>query len=162
MEKPRVLIVDDELILRESLSAWLEEDGFEVRACEEGMKAIEMAKNEHMDAAVLDIKMPGMDGITLLKKLLEIDKEMPVVMMTAHATVENAIQSMKDGAYDYIMKPFPPEKLSTVIRRIVENRQLIEENIRLKKERKQVLHMAVTALISLAALLVALYFIFGK
>ena len=162
MDKPKVLIVDDELIIRDSLTAWLEEDGYYVCTAEDGMKGLTIAKNEKFDIAVLDIKMPGMDGITLLKKLQEFNKELPIIMMTAHATVESAVQSMKEGAYDYIMKPFPPEKLSNVIKRVVENKRLAEENVRLKKERKQVLHMAITALISIVVLLFALYYLFGR
>ena len=162
MEKPRVLIVDDEQIMRESLTAWLEDDGFDVTTFGEGIKALQYVEDNPVEVAVLDIKMPGMDGITLLKKILEVRQDLPIVMITAHATVENAVQSMKEGAYDYIMKPFPPEKLSNVISRIVERKKLLEDNIRLKKERKQVLHMAITSLVSVIVLLVALYFIFGR
>lgn len=162
MDKARVLIVDDEAIMRESLSAWLQEEGFEVHTEAEGHTAIQYAREHPVDVAIVDIKMPGMDGVTLLKKLHEVHQNLPVVMITAHATVENAIQSMKEGAYDYLMKPFPPEKLTNVIRRIVEHRRLIEENIRLRKERKQVLHIAITALVALAVLLVAAYLVLGR
>jgi len=162
MEKASVLIVDDEAIMRESLSAWLEEEGFAVHAEAEGLAAIQYAREHPVDVAVVDIKMPGMDGVTLLKKLHEVHKDLPVVMITAHATVENAIQSMKEGAYDYLMKPFPPEKLTNVIRRIVEHRRLVEENIRLRKERRQVLHIAITALVTLVVLLVAAYLLLGR
>lgn len=162
MEKASVLIVDDEAIMRESLSAWLEEEGFAVHAEAEALAAIHYVEEHPVDVAVVDIKMPGMDGVTLLKKLHELRYDLPVVMITAHATVESAIQSMKEGAYDYLMKPFPPEKLTNVIRRVVEHRRLLAENIRLRKERKQVLHIAITALVTLVVLLVAAYFLFGS
>ncbi len=162
MDKAHVLILDDEAIMRESLSAWLQEEGFEVHTEAEGLPAIQYLREHPVDVAVVDIKMPGMDGVTLLKKFHEVHRDLPVVMITAHATVENAIQSMKEGAYDYLMKPFPPEKLTNVIRRIVEHRRLVEENIRLRKERKQVLHIAITALVALVVLLLAGYLVFGK
>ena len=90
MKKPKVLIVDDEQIIRDSLTAWLEDDDYEVLAAEDGMKALNVLGETPFDIAVLDIKMQGMDGITLLKKIHEKNSELPVVMMTVHATVESA------------------------------------------------------------------------
>src|SRR4030066_31416 len=107
-----VLIVDDEQIMRESLKDWLEGDDFAVSTAENGMDALEKMKINRPDAVVVDIKMPGMDGVTLLKKIKETNPAMPVIIMTAFATVENAVKSMKDGAYDLITKPFLPGKFS--------------------------------------------------
>ncbi|MDZ7413582.1 MAG: response regulator, partial [candidate division KSB1 bacterium] len=119
-----ILLVDDEAIVRESLSAWLEDEGFVVYAAGSGEEALGLLAKAKPDVAVIDIKMPGMDGLTLLKRLRELDDRLPVVMMTAHATVESAVRSMRDGAYDYVMKPFPPEKLTNLIRHIVSHHRL--------------------------------------
>lgn len=136
--RTRILLVDDEPIVRDSLSAWLEEEGFAVWAAESGEQALELFEQARPDVAVLDIKMPGMDGLTLLKRLRELDDRLPVVMMTAHATVESAVRSMRDGAYDYVMKPFPPEKLTNLIRHIVTHQQLAMEYDRLHADWEQV------------------------
>lgn len=169
MEKANVLVVDDEQVMRDSLRAWLEDEGFEVETADDALKALAMAKERPFDVAVIDIRMPGMDGIVLQKKLREAQADLPVVIITAHASVETAVQAMREGAYDYLMKPFPPEKLTNVIRRVLEHRKLTVENIRLRKERRNIIIMAALALLGLAALLIApragslsmpLYFLF--
>ncbi|MCR4437523.1 MAG: response regulator [bacterium] len=169
MEKAKVLVVDDEQVMRDSLRAWLEDEGFEVETADDALKALAVVKERPFDVAVIDIRMPGMDGIVLQKKLREAQADLPVVIITAHASVETAVQAMREGAYDYLMKPFPPEKLTNVIRRVLEHRKLTVENIRLKKERRNSIIMAALALVGLAALLVApragslsmpLYFLF--
>jgi len=159
-EKPKILIVDDEMIMRESLTAWLEEDDFEPVSAESGMQAFEILEDNKPDVILLDIKMPGMDGITFLKKLKEKHDDIPVIMITAHATVENAVESMKEGAYDYVMKPFPPEKISYLLKRIIEHQKLIKENIRLQKERRTFLHIAAGIVVSITIIIIFLYFIF--
>lgn len=133
-----ILLVDDEAIVRESLTAWLEDEGFVVHAAESGEQALELFPKARPDVAVIDIKMPGMDGLTLLKRLRELDDRLPIVMMTAHATVESAVKSMRDGAYDYVMKPFPPEKLTNLIRHIVSHSRLAMAYDRLHAEWEQV------------------------
>jgi|YelNatPaOPRAMG01_1025707.scaffolds.fasta_scaffold00008_8 two-component system C4-dicarboxylate transport response regulator DctD len=161
-DRPDILIVDDELVMRESLKEWLELDGFSVRTAESGVQALECVAQKRPDVAVVDIKMPGMDGVTLLRKIKEIDSSIPVVMITAHATIDNAVQSMKEGAYDYIMKPFPPEKLSNVLRKVVEHERLKAENIRLQKERRTFLRIALGILVNFLVLAALLYFVFRK
>ena len=156
----RVLIVDDEKVMRDSLAEWLELDNFKVETAENGMEALKKIEAEPPDVLVVDIKMPGMDGVTLLKKIKERDQDLPVIMMTAFATVENAVRSMKDGAYDFITKPFPPEKLTNLLRHVIEHNQLKQENIKLQSERRHILHIAISVLVSFVVLLVLLYFIF--
>jgi len=156
----RVLIVDDEKVMRDSLAEWLELDNFKVETAENGMEALKKIEAEPPDVLVVDIKMPGMDGVTLLKKIKERDQDLPVIMMTAFATVENAVRSMKDGAYDFITKPFPPEKLTNLLRHVIEHNQLKQENIKLQNERRHILHIAISVLVSFVVLLVLLYFIF--
>ena len=159
LEKPKILIVDDEMIMRDSLKAWLEEDDFEPITAENGMQALDILDKEKTDAILLDIKMPGMDGITLLKKVKEKYNDVPVIMITAHATIENAVESMKEGAYDYILKPFPPEKVSYLLRRVIDHQRLIKENIKLQKEKKTIYHIVIGLLISIAIFFVFFYFI---
>ena len=158
-EKPKILIVDDETIMRNSLTKWLEGDDFTPIAVSSGMQALEILEKDEPDVILVDIKMPGMDGITLLKKLKEKHENIPVIMITAYATVENAIESMKEGAYDYVMKPFPPEKISYLLKRIVEHQRLAKENIRLKKERKTFLHIAIGVVINIVIFFIIFYFI---
>jgi DNA-binding NtrC family response regulator len=158
--KGRVLIVDDEQIMRDSLSEWLEMDEFQVDTADNGMSALKVISERVPDVIVADIKMPGMDGVTLLKKVKETHPELPVIMITAFATVENAVRSMKDGAYDFLVKPFPPEKLSNLLRHILEHQQLKQEHLKLQKERKHILQIAITALFSFIVLSVLIYFLF--
>jgi DNA-binding NtrC family response regulator len=157
--KNHVLIVDDEQIMRESLTDWLEADGFQVSSAENGMDALRLIDDKQPNAAVVDIKMPGMDGVTLLRKIKEKNPETPVIMITAFATVDNAVKSMKDGAFDFITKPFPPEKLSNMLRHIFEHQELKQENIKLQKERKHILHIAISVLASFIILILLLYFL---
>jgi DNA-binding NtrC family response regulator len=160
--KGHVLLVDDEQIVRDSLAEWLETEGLNVTTAENGMVALEKVENTPPDVAIVDIKMPGMDGVTLLKKVKEKGYQFPVIMMTAFATIENAVQSMKDGAYDFVSKPCPPEKLSNMIFHILEHEQLKKEHIKLKSERRHILHIAISAFISFIVLGLLLYFIFGN
>ena len=111
----RVLVVDDELVVRDSLKEWLEEEGFQVDMAESGMETLEKVTKEVYHLMLLDIKMPGMDGVEVLKRCKEMRPELPVVMMTAYATVETAVEAMKIGALDYLMKPFDPDTLVPLI-----------------------------------------------
>ncbi len=117
----RILVVDDELIVRESLRDWLTEDGFEVEMAESGPEALEKMARQVYNLMLLDIKMPGMDGVEVLKRSKELRPELPVVMMTAYATVETAVEAMKIGALDYLMKPFDPETLAPLVVKLYEN-----------------------------------------
>jgi two-component system response regulator AtoC len=160
-EQDHVLIVDDEPILRESLSEWLREEGFQVSTSDNAMSALKTIAETTPDVAVVDIKMPGMDGVSLLKKIKETVPDLPVVMITAYGTVENAVQSMKEGAYDFLTKPFPPEKLSVLLQHVIEHQKLKQENIKLQKERKQILHIALSVLITFVVLFLVIYFVFN-
>jgi DNA-binding response OmpR family regulator len=122
-----VLIVDDESIIRESLQQWLEMEGFRVFTAENGDKALQICKFESLDVGVFDIRMPGMDGITLLGHTRVCSPDLDVIMMTAFASIEDAVKCISEGAHDYIIKPFPPEKLSKSIRHIMEARRLQAE-----------------------------------
>ena len=114
----RILVVDDELIVRDSLKAWLVEEGFTVDTAASGPEALESLTQNAVQLMLTDIKMPGMDGVELLAKAREIHPELVVVMMTAYATVETAVDAMKIGALDYLVKPFDPDKLIPMVLRI--------------------------------------------
>jgi len=105
----RILVVDDELIVRDSLKEWLADEGFDVEAVESGPAALERLGNAHFNLMLADIKMPGMDGVELLHKATEAVPDLCVLMMTAYATVETAVEAMKIGALDYLIKPFDPQ-----------------------------------------------------
>jgi DNA-binding NtrC family response regulator len=129
----RILIVDDETIVRDSLGAWFRQDGHRVDVAESAREALRLVGANRYDIAFLDIKMPGMDGLELQARLAAADPELSVVLMTAYASVETAVKAMKNGAYDYIVKPFDPDDLSMLVKRAAEHRSLRAENQRLKR-----------------------------
>ncbi len=132
--KPSIMIVDDEEIVRASLSSWLLEDGYEVMPVESGKLALEELKKKHYDLMLVDLKMPEMDGLELMKEVKKFLPDLPIIIMTAYATVDTAVKAIKDGAFDYLMKPFDPEEISITIKKIVKQQMLEQENIYLRKE----------------------------
>jgi two-component system response regulator AtoC len=138
MEKDvNILVVDDEEIVRDSLSGWLEEDGYGVEAVESGRKALERLSARPWDLMLVDLKMPGMDGIQLMDEVRKTHPDMLIIIMTAYATVDTAVKAMKKGAYDYFVKPFNPDDISLTIRKIVDHHKLVKENLFLRKELKK-------------------------
>ena len=133
-ENARILVVDDEPMVCISLANWLKEENYFVKAVNDGPSAIESLKQDTWDIVLLDYKMPGMDGIEVLRQIKEIAPGTLVLMMTAYASVSNSVQAMKEGAYDYIIKPLDVEELSMNLRKITERRQLITENLLLRKQ----------------------------
>src|SRR5512145_1310686 len=128
-----ILVVDDEEVMREILEALLTREGYHVRVAASGEEGLEFAKSFPFDAVIVDVMMPGMDGLTLLEELKKLDDELPVLMVTAFASVENAIAAMKRGAFDYITKPFKNDEVLVVVRNAVERRRLIAENTALRQ-----------------------------
>lgn len=128
-----ILVVDDEEIMREILEALLVREGYQVRLAASGEDAIELARTTPFDAAIVDVMMPGMDGLATLEELRRLDEDLPVLMITAFASVETAIAAMKRGAFDYITKPFKNDEVLVVVRNAVERRQLVAENTALKQ-----------------------------
>jgi DNA-binding NtrC family response regulator len=135
--KFRILVVDDEASVRESLQDWLSEEGYEMGLAESGFKAVELVKNQSWNVVLLDLKMPGMDGLETLRKIKETAPNTEVIMMTAYATMETAVQSIKEGAYDYLVKPFDPKEMDHRIKKITAHQELLIENILLKKQLKE-------------------------
>jgi DNA-binding NtrC family response regulator len=140
--KVRILVVDDEEIVRESLCGWLSRDGYHVEVAEDGPSAVRrMGGPEPWSVLLLDLKMPGgMDGLQVLEQAKEREKDAAVVIMTAYATVDTAVNAMKLGAYDYIVKPFEPEELSHLVTRISEEQALRHENAMLRKAVRKEYH----------------------
>lgn len=122
----QMLVVDDELIVRDSIRAWLTDEGYTVEMAAGGGEALKRLAEERFQLMLLDIKMPGMDGVEVLQKAREIQPDLCVVMMTAYATVETAIEAMKAGAREYLLKPFEPDTLSAQVRRIHHETELAE------------------------------------
>ena len=131
-KKISILVVDDELSIRESLCDWLQQDGYQAESAANGVKALAKAQENHYDIMLIDVKMPEMDGLTLLKKLRENEQDMAIVMMTAHGDIQDAVQAMKLGAYDYLLKPFELEELSLTVEKLVQMQTLALENLILK------------------------------
>ncbi len=134
MTTRRILIVDDELSVRSSLAGWFREDGFQVEAAEDGRAALEAMARGPYDIVLLDLKMPGMDGIEVQKRIRELDPDATVIILTAYASVETAVAALKLGAYDYVTKPVDPDDLSNLVRNALKTRALAEENARLKEQ----------------------------
>jgi len=133
-KKISILIVDDESSVRDSLYNWFIEDGYHVACAEDAKVALSVLETESFDIVLTDIKMPGMDGLEMLKRIKTIKKDAVVIMMTAFATVDTAVQALKDGAFDYVTKPFDPDDLSHLIRNASKQISLMEEN-EVQKER---------------------------
>jgi two-component system response regulator HydG len=131
--KGRILIVDDELSVRDSLNKWFREEGYEVFTAEDANEALTRMAETKFDAALLDIKMRGTDGIELQKRLHEIDPELISIMMTGYASVETAVEALKNGAYDYVTKPLDPDEIAHLIKNALSHRRAREENIRLRE-----------------------------
>jgi two-component system response regulator PilR (NtrC family) len=128
-----ILVVDDEEIMREILDALLAREGYHVRLASSAEEGLDLARSFPFDAAVVDVMMPGMDGLAMLEELKKLDDELPVLMVTAFASVETAITAMKRGAFDYITKPFKNDEVMVVVRNAVERRQLMAENTALRQ-----------------------------
>lgn len=137
MSNTKILIVDDELIMRESLAGWLERDGHSVQTAASGEAALEMLKNTRFDIFLVDIKMEGISGLDVLRKIKESDPDAEVVMITAYGSIPSAIEAMKDGAYDYMLKPFDPNELGVLIEKIIQHQEQARENIYLKEQYKE-------------------------
>ena len=129
-----ILIVDDEDSVRDSLCRWFKADGYCVDTAAEASAALKKLQENSYDIILLDIKMPGMDGIELQSHIKQIDKNIITIIITAYATVDTAIQAMKDGAFDYITKPIDPDELSKLVKNAIEKRRLITENIQLRQQ----------------------------
>ena len=131
-KKERILIVDDEKIVRESLFLWFEYEGYKVEKAENSEAALSIFEKGLFDLAFIDMKMPGMNGLELLKKLKELDDDCIYILITAYASESSAIIALKDGAFDYITKPVDPDNLSQLVQNALEQKKLKKENMLLR------------------------------
>ena len=135
-----ILVVDDEEIMREILETLLTREGYDVRLASSGAEGLELARALPFDAAIVDIMMPGLDGIATLDELKRIDEDLAVIIITAYASVESAISAMKTGAFDYITKPFKNDEVLVVVRNAMERRRLVNENRNLRQNIQERYH----------------------
>jgi DNA-binding NtrC family response regulator len=137
MSKTRIMVVDDELIIRESLAGWLERDGYQVDTAASGETALEMLTATRYDIMLVDIKMDGMSGLDLLKSVNDRGLDTAIVMITAYGSISSAIEAMKRGAVEYLLKPFDPEEIGMLIEKIISRQEQEKENAYLRSEVKQ-------------------------
>jgi len=136
LNSTKILVVDDELIMRQSLGGWLERDGHEVETAANGEEALERINDTRFDILLIDIRMEGMSGLELLKRVKEDDPDVAVVMITAYGSIPTAIEAMKNGAHDYLLKPFDPGELSVLIEKIIQQQAQALENLFLRTQYK--------------------------
>ena len=131
--KAKLLVVDDELIVRDSLDKWFREEGYDVTTADSAQEALTKMGGGRFDLALVDIKMPGVDGVELQKRMHEIDPEMIVIIMTGYASVETAVAALKNGAYDYVSKPFDPDDMAHTVHNALAHKRAEKENERLRE-----------------------------
>jgi len=134
MPKGKILVVDDEIKMRRVLQMILQKEGYEIVTSKDGREALQKVEEENFDLVLTDMKMPGLSGIDLLKKIRESDEEIPVIMITAYGTVETAVKAMKEGAYDYLLKPFEKDEMKIIVANALKMKTLVRENRYLRGE----------------------------
>ncbi|MCK4494752.1 MAG: sigma-54-dependent Fis family transcriptional regulator, partial [Candidatus Aminicenantes bacterium] len=132
-KRTKILVVDDESIVRESLRDWLESVDYKVLIADSGEEALRIIRQKKIKIMVADLVMPGMDGIELMKEARKIVPTISTVIITAYGSIQTAISAIREGAHDYIEKPFCPEKVELLIKNLKEHQDLIEENISLRR-----------------------------
>ena len=128
----RILVADDDESLRRVIEFSLAAEGYEVRTVADGAQALEQLRNERFDLLLSDMKMPGLSGLELLKRALELDRDIKVILITAYATIQQAVEAVKLGAFDYLTKPFEKEELSVTIEKALRFKRLETENVELR------------------------------
>jgi len=129
----KLLIVDDELSVRDSLAKWFHEEGYQVGTAEDASSGLTRMAESSWDAALVDIKMRGTDGIELQRRMHEIDPKLIVIMMTGYASVDTAVTALKNGAYDYVTKPLDPDEIAHLVKKALSHKRTEEENVRLRE-----------------------------
>jgi DNA-binding NtrC family response regulator len=134
---PSILVIEDKSAMQQMLSVTLSGEGYDVDVASDGLEGINRAKEKRYDLVLTDLKLPGADGLQVLSEVKKSDPGASVIIMTAYGTVENAVQAIKLGAFDFLTKPFDTDRLSILIKRALENRRLLAENILLREELEQ-------------------------
>lgn len=133
-----ILVVDDEPSVRDALSKWFKFDGYRVDTAGDANSALQKLQEGPWDIVLMDIKMPGIDGLELQRRVKQIDKNIITIIITAFAAVDTSIQALKEGAFDYIVKPVDPDDMSHLIRNAVEQRRLLSENVQLRRQIEEI------------------------
>lgn len=136
MDFPKVLVIDDEEIARVSCQRVLNREGINVALAGSGREGLDLVMRDRHDLVLVDLKMPGMDGVEVARRIQQYDKNIVVIIITGYATIESAVAVMKEGAYDYLPKPFTPDELLIVVRRGLEKRRLDQESRALREEKE--------------------------
>ena len=134
MSKLKILVIDDEYIIRESLSDWFGDEGYEVLTAEDAVSGLNILEIENPEVILVDLIMPGIDGIEFLRRAKELQSDAEIIVMTAYASISTAITAIREGAYDYIEKPFTPERINLILEKLVNHRKLVAENISLQEK----------------------------
>ena len=125
---PTLLVADDDEVARDLLAEALGREGYQVKVAAGGEECVRLAETEPFDVALVDLRMPGVDGLRVLERLAVIQPDLPVVILTAFASIETAIQAVNAGAYDYLSKPFRMDEIKAVVRRTLEARRVARGN----------------------------------
>ncbi len=134
MPSAKILVVDDEEIVCLSCQRVLTEEGYEVKTTLNSQEALQLMADEHFDLAIVDLKMPGLNGMDLLRAIKKDYPQVQVIMITGFSTVESAVEAMKAGAFDYLPKPFTPDQVTLVVKKALDSRSLMLENIYLREQ----------------------------
>jgi DNA-binding NtrC family response regulator len=137
MEKARIMVIDDEESMCKFMQIMLKKEGYGVSSAQSGKEALEELQNSHYDLVIADLMMPEMNGLELLSKVKSIDPELNFIVMTAYASVDTAIEALKKGAFDYIAKPFKVDELKITIKKSLEQKRIVKENLDLKRQLKK-------------------------
>src|ERR671923_2865249 len=133
MPKSRILVIDDEAAIRDSLRMTLEYEGYEFIGAATGQEGLSLAEREAPDLVLLDVKMPGMDGLEVLDRLRAMNESLPVVVISGHGTIGTAVEATKKGAFDFIEKPFASDRVLLTVRNALDQQRLKDENLTLKR-----------------------------
>src|SRR6476659_1329829 len=133
MPKPRILVIDDEAAIRDSLRMTLEYEGYEFSGAATGQEGLALAERDPPDLVLLDVKMPGMDGLEVLDRLRATTDAVPVIVVSGHGTISTAVEATKKGAFDFIEKPFASDRVLVSVRNALDQRRLRDENKSLRK-----------------------------
>src|SRR5438445_3010470 len=134
MSQPRILIIDDEPLMRISIADALKAEGYQVKVAATGSEGVDCIKKEQFNIIISDLRLPGLDGLQVLQTCKEVSARTGVIVITAHGSVETAVEAMKMGAYDYITKPFSMDELLLIVKRLVKMLELEDENRSLREE----------------------------
>ena len=136
-EKANILIIDDEEAIRDSCSQALKQEGYTVKTAKDGKEGLKSFRQNFFHSVLLDLKLPGLDGMMVLSRIKEENPETPVIIITGYASIKSAVEAIKRGASDYLPKPFTPEQLRVIVKKALDSRKILLENIYLREELKK-------------------------